>query len=145
MTTMYDVPNSKLIKLASEELKKIDTIKPTPWAKFVKTGGNREVQPEDTEWWYIRSASVLRKVHIKGPIGVNRLRKIYGGKKNRGLKPEAFRRGSGTILKNILKQLEGANLVKKTKGGRITTPKGISFLDNLAYKIKKETPELEKY
>jgi small subunit ribosomal protein S19e len=140
MTTIYDVPTSKLIKKVSEELKKMKAIDPPKWAMFVKTGGDREKQAEDEDWWYMRSASILRKIRVHGPIGISRLKKIYGGKKNRGHKPERLRKGSGAVIKNILQQLEEAGFVKKIKEGRAITPKGISFLDGVSYKIKQGSP-----
>ncbi len=101
--------------------------------------------PENKDWWYIRSAAILRKVHIKGPIGIQTLGKVYGGKKNRGVKPERKMRGSGAVIRKMLQQLEGAGLIKKTKNGRVTTPKGISVLDKTASRIKKDIPQLSKY
>ncbi len=145
MATLYDVPASKLIEELSKELKANEMIRPPKWSGFVKTGTDREKQPADKDWWYTRAASVLRKVHIQGPIGIPTLRRLYGGKGNIGTKPDAQRRGSGSVIKHVLVQLEKAGLVEKTKRGRITTPAGISLLDKTAAKIKKGIPELEKY
>ena len=62
----------------------------------------------------------------------------YGQKKNRGVKPEHFYKGSGKIVRVILQQLELEGLIKKVeKGihkGKIITPKGQSLLDQLAKK-----------
>lgn len=145
MTTVYDVPASELIVALKDELKKIDVIKPPEWAPFVKTGGNRERQPQDPDWWYTRAASLLRKVHINGPVGVPTLRRVYGGRKNRGVKPDAPARGSGSIIRNCLKQLESAGLVAKVSGGRTSSPQGVSLMDKAAHKIRMKHPELEKY
>lgn len=136
--TIYDVPAS-VVKDIAEELKKIEAVKPPEWSQFVKTGGDRERRPENADWWYVRSASVLRKIRLYGPIGIPTLRRKYGGKKNRGHNPEAMRRGSGTIIRNVIHQLEKAGLLKKTKEGRVATPKGIALLDKISHKIKGET------
>ena len=110
------------------------------WAKFSKTGTHKERPPMDPEWWYKRAAAILRTVYIKGPIGVSKLRIKYGGKKDRGHKPEEFRKGSGKIIRLILQQLEKEELIKfAEKGvhkGRVITAKGQSFLDKLI-KLKK--------
>ncbi|MEX2701661.1 MAG: 30S ribosomal protein S19e [Candidatus Baldrarchaeia archaeon] len=150
MATVYDVPADILIRRIAEELKKSDKIKPPEWAAYVKTGAHKENPPVDPDWWYIRCASILRKLYIHGPVGVSRLRTAYGGRKNRGVKPEHFRKGSGAIIRKILQQLEEAKLVEKAdKSGRRLTPLGRSFLDRLAYEVKlklqKEIPELKKY
>lgn len=145
MTVVYDVPASRLIKEVAKALRKVEAVKPPKWAPFVKTGTDREKAPEEKDWWYTRCASVLRKVHVYGPVGIMKLRRKYGGKANRGHNPEAKRGGSGAVIRIALQQLERAGLVKKTKEGRVTTPKGTSLLDDTAHEIKKEIPELRKY
>lgn len=144
MTTIYDVDAQELILKASEELKKVPEIKAPVWAPFVKTGMHKERAPVDKDWWYLRTASVLRTVYRLGPVGVSKLRTKYGGKKNRGVKKEHFFKGSGNILRKSLQQLEKAGFVKfEGKGmhkGRIITPKGKSFLDKIATTIQNKKP-----
>jgi small subunit ribosomal protein S19e len=142
MVTVYDVDLQELMKKAAEELKKVEAIKPLEWAKFVKTSAARERPPLDKDWWYIRAASVLRRIYIYGPLGVSKLRKKYGGMKNRGHKPERFYKGSGNIIRKVMQQLEKAELIKFVeKGvhkGRVITPKGKKFLDGIASKLVKK-------
>lgn len=134
MATIYDASQEKVIKNAAEALKTV--IKMPDWAKYVKTGAGRERPPEDKDWWYVRAAAVLRKVYLKGPIGVNKLSTAFGNKKNRGYKPEKFYKGSGKVLRVILQQLEEKGLIEKGERGvhkgRIITSKGKSFLDKSA-------------
>lgn len=151
MPTPYDVPPPMLIERLAHYLKNsTDTIKPPKWAPFVKTGSHVQRVPDNPEWWYIRCASLLRKVYVKGPIGLEHLRAEYGGRKDRGVRPEHARKSGGAILRNALKQLETSGLVKIYKGkGRFVTPKGRKLLDVLSTEIKrsleKEIPELKKY
>ena len=144
MPTMYDLDAQELIEKAAEELKKIPEIKPPAWAAFVKTGMHKERPPAKNDWWYLRTASILRSVYRLGPVGVSKLRTKYGGKKNRGVKKEHFYKGSGSILRKSLQQLEKAGFVKFTeKGvhkGRVITPKGKSFLDKLASQMLGQSP-----
>ncbi|MAG45331.1 MAG: 30S ribosomal protein S19e [Nanoarchaeota archaeon] len=148
MVTIYDVNPSELIKKTSDRLKEIDSIKAPEWAQFVKTGVSKERPPIEKDWWYTRAASVLRKVYVLGPVGVSKLRKKYGGKKNRGHKPERFYKGSGNILRKVLQQLEKAELIKQTERGvhkgRGITPKGKKFLDGIAKELFKKTPEVKE-
>lgn len=145
MTTVYDVPADLLINQVSKQLKEEKEIKPPEWADFVKTGVNKERRPENSDWWYVRCASILRRVYIDGPTGINSLRTSYGGKKDRGSSPEKFKKGSGSIIRVSLHQLEKAGLVEKVESGRIITAKGKSFLDKASNAVKKEVPELAQY
>ena len=141
MVSAFDVSPGKLIEKTASELKKIESIKPPAWSKFAKTGTHKERPPVDPEWWYVRSAAVLRKVYVHGPIGVSKLRTKYGGKKNRGFKPEAVFKGSGSIIRKIMQQLEKADLIRKidkgVRKGKVLTPKGKSFLDKVAKQVAK--------
>lgn len=138
MATMQDSKPSELVSHAAEELKNAKAVKMPEWAMVVKTGPAQEHAPAEKDWWYKRAASILRKVSLRGPIGVAKLRSFYGKKKNRGVKPEHFFKGSGKIVRVILQQLEAEGLVKKVeKGvhkGKIITPKGQSFLDKAVKK-----------
>jgi len=151
MPTPQDVPASLLIgKLAAYLKSNVDGVKPPEWAPFAKTGTHVQRAPDNPDWWYIRSASLLRKVYVKGPIGIEHLKSNYGGRKDRGFMPEHTRKGGGAIVRNALKQLENSGLVTTVKGrGRTVTPEGRKLLDLLSNEIKKEmekaNPELKKY
>ncbi|KXB06917.1 30S ribosomal protein S19 [candidate division MSBL1 archaeon SCGC-AAA382A20] len=137
--SIKDVHPQKLTKKLSEELKKWEEVNPPEWSQFAKTGPHKERPPDQTDWWFLRSASVLRHVYEKGPIGVSKLRSLYGGRTDRGSSPEKFRKGSGKIVREILQQLEKAELVKKIKRkGRKIAPQGMSLLDELAEKLESE-------
>ncbi len=136
-----DVDPDKFIELAKEELKKIKEITPLEWATFAKTGSHNKFSPHQEDWWYIRAASILRKIQLRQPLGVSRLRTYYGGKKERGHKPERFRKAGGSHIRKILQQLESAGLVttKKEgiKRGRLLTEKGQEFIRKVVSEAKK--------
>jgi small subunit ribosomal protein S19e len=140
MTTVYDVPADHIIRRTAEELKKRKEVTPPAWAAFAKTGVHKEMPPEDPDWWFIRAAAVLRRVYVDGPLGVERMRSFYGGNKNRGSRPNAFRKGSGSVLRKALQQLEAAGLIIHDKTGRRVSPAGMSFLDNLSQEVKTNPP-----
>jgi small subunit ribosomal protein S19e len=146
MTHILSVNPNELVNQAAGELKKQKLVQPTEWSQFVKTSRHNERMPDDPDWWYFRSAALLRSVAKLGPVGTQKLRTKYGGKKNRGHKPERFYKASGSVIRKILQQLETSELIKQTeKGvhkGRVLTPKGTSFLDKMAVQIaKKERKE----
>ncbi len=150
MTTIYDVPADKLIEITSVKLSAMEDLEAPDWSKFVKTGVHKEKAPTQENWWFIRMASILRRIYIKGPIGVSRLRGDYGGKKRRGAKRSKAAKGSGKIIRVCLQDLEKVGLIKNVEeDGRIISPKGQSFLDNNAHEVLKtlveSNPELGKY
>ncbi len=151
MVNALEVPADLLIKRVAQKLKEnYEDVKPPTWAYFVKTGPHKEKPPSDPDWWYVRAASILRKLYKSGePIGVGKFRTIYGGRQNRGVAPEHFRKAGGSIHRKILQQLEKAGLVRKTPKGRVLSPAGRSLLDKTAKEIMeelvKENPELQRY
>jgi small subunit ribosomal protein S19e len=151
LPTPYDVPPSILIERLAKHLKdNFDVIEPPKWAPYVKTGAHTSRAPQNPDWWYTRCASLLRKIYINGPIGVEHLRAEYGGRKDRGTRPEHTKKGSGAIIRKALQQLEKAGLVETIKGeGRVITSEGRRLLDSLSAEIKRElekiNPALSKY
>ncbi|MBN1785573.1 MAG: 30S ribosomal protein S19e [Candidatus Methanofastidiosa archaeon] len=149
MTTVYDVPANALIESIASELSENPSIEKPSWSIFVKTGVHNERPPEQENWWFVRASSLLRRIYVDGPVGVARLRTYYGGKKNRGHKPEKKYPGGGAVIRTILQQLESAGYVEKNPKGRVVTAKGRSFLDKISNEVKKkyeeEVPELKVY
>ncbi|NYT19089.1 MAG: 30S ribosomal protein S19e [Methanosarcinales archaeon] len=149
MTTAYDVPAANIIAKVAEKLKENDQINAPVWAAHVKTGVHKELPPIDNEWWYTRCAAIMRTIYMEGPIGVERLRSVYGGKKRRGANPSKKAKGSGSVAREAAQQLENAGFVRKLKSGRVIAPAGQSLLDNMAVEVKNELletiPELAKY
>ena len=141
MVSIKDIDTDKLIKEVAKALKTKEELTPPDWAQFAKTGVHKEKPPMEKDWWYTRAASVLRTIHLNAPVGVSKLRSKYGGKKNRGVKTEKFRKGSGSVIRKILQQLEKAELIKQKKTGvhkgRILTPQGESLLSKAAAKLAK--------
>ncbi|MEM0480692.1 MAG: 30S ribosomal protein S19e [Candidatus Aenigmatarchaeota archaeon] len=137
--SIFEVDPQKLIERLKEELKKFPEIKVPHWAKFAKNSAGNERPPEQKDFWYIRAASILRRLYIDGPIGVSRLRTYYGRRKRRGRRPSKTYKASGKIIRTILQQLEKVGLVQTVKGGRALTPKGRSLLDKLANELKKSS------
>jgi len=151
LPTPYDVPAQIFINKLAQYIKdNIDHVTPPSWAPYVKTGSYATRQPQNQGWWYTRCASLLRKTYMNAPIGVERLRAKYAGRKDRGVRPEHVRKGAGSNIRKLFQQLEEAGLVENVKGqGRVLTSEGRRLLDTMATEIKKELekkiPELAKY
>ena len=151
MTTPHDVPASKFIdRLAKYLRENVDEVQPLPWSTFAKTGTHVEKQPQNPNWWYTRTASILRKVYIHGPIGLEKLRADYGGRKGFTVKPNHASKAGGSNIRKTLQQLETAGLIQTTRPqGRRISPKGRKLLqevsDTVTKEIVKTIPELKKY
>lgn len=142
MDIVYSADSEEFIKRCSEELKKLDSVKAPEWALYVKTGAGNERPPNNPDWWYIRCASVLRKIYFYGPIGVSKLRRYYGNRKNRGNAPEKFYKSGGSHIRTMLQQLEKEGLIEQVKTGihkgRVISSNGQVFLRKISKEIEKE-------
>ena len=118
ITAVYTIPSQEYNKKLAEKLKEMPEFKMPEWAAFVKTSVSKLRPPENADWWYSRAASILRQIYIHGIVGVNRLRTKYGGRKNRGMKPEIFAKASGKAIRIILQSGEKAGFLEKVKEGR---------------------------
>jgi small subunit ribosomal protein S19e len=113
----------------------------------VKTATFKELAPYDPDWYYVRAgvgmwlilyfllmtiasfllvfnlrtwkpaASMARKIYLRGGIGVGAFRKIYGGRKSNGSRPSHFGKSSGSIARDVLKQLEKIDIIEKDPKG----------------------------
>jgi small subunit ribosomal protein S19e len=132
---IYEQDPKKVVENLAKDLKEI--IKQPDWTPYVKTGKHKQRPPSDKDWFFMRAASILRKVAVTGPVGVSKLRTKYGGRKNNGYKPEHFYKGSGNIIRKALQQLDKAGLTtsaeKGVHKGRVVTPKGMKLLAKAGY------------
>lgn len=150
MTHPTDVPPAQLLPRLANELHQQKMVQPPVWAAFVKTGVHTQRAPSNADWWYLRSASVLRKIYLHGTTGVSRLSADYGGKRDRGSAPYHARAGSRAVLREIVHQLEKAGLLQRHKNlGRRLSPNGLKLLDTVSRDVLKQLaetrPELQKY
>ncbi len=137
--SIYVTEPNKLIESVAEKLREFPEIQRPEGSEFWKTAFFKELAPIDHEnFWFIRCASILRKINKRGVLGVNRLRKEYGGKNRRGPGLNHSAKGSGKIIRVALQQLEKAKLVVKGKKGRKLTPEGVSFLERTAYQLTRK-------
>ena len=138
MNPVYELDSQEYNLKLAEALKKVPEFKEPEWVAFVKSSPAKERPIEDVDFWYKRSASILRQIYKKKIVGVNRLRTKYGSKKDRGFQPEKFIKAGGKIIRTILQQSDQAGfteLAKDVKGvrdkkpGRQLTQKGKEFME----------------
>ena len=145
MPTPLDVPSDVLIDRLSRFLKEnVGEVAPPTWALTAKTGSQRERPPANPDWWYVRCASLLRKLYIHGPVGIARLRVEYGGRLRRGTHIEHARASGGSAIREPLQQLQKAGFIAvEAKEGRKLTAEGISLLNRVASEILKDAKKAE--
>ena len=152
MTTVYDVPAEELIEALIDTLEAEDAVEAPEWIAFTKSGADRELPPEQDQFWTRRTASLLRKVAVDGPVGVGALQTEYGGSKQGSnryqVRPKHSAGGSGNVIRTALQQLEEAGYVETAEGeGRKVTPEGQALLDDVAEDVLDDLdePALERY
>ena len=137
---IYELDAHEYNKKLAEALKEIPEFKSPEWVKFVKSGPAKERPINEEDFWHKRAASILRQIYKNKIVGVNRLRTKYGSRKNRGFKPERFRRAGGKIIRTILQQADKAGFteiaqtikgIRGKKPGRTITEKGKHFLEGI--------------
>ena len=93
----------------------------------------RQMPPSDPDWYYVRAASIARKIYLNGGIGVGALAHWYGKAKSTGVKPQHHHSASRSIIRHILIQLEKIGVVETLeKGGRKMTKEGQKDLDTIS-------------
>ncbi|KAL0285486.1 UNVERIFIED_CONTAM: 40S ribosomal protein S19-3 [Sesamum calycinum] len=127
--TVKDVSPHEFVKAYAAHLKRSGKMELPEWTDIVKTGVLKELAPYDPDWYYIRAASMARKIYLRGGLGVGAFRRIYGGSKRNGSRPPHFLQ----CIAHILQQLQNMNIVEMdTTGGRKITSSGQRDLDQVA-------------
>tara|TARA_B100000614_G_scaffold26489_1_gene20594 strand:- start:6280 stop:6771 length:492 start_codon:yes stop_codon:yes gene_type:complete len=163
MTTVYDIPADIFNPALAAAMADQEAVSMPDWGQYVKTAVDRERPPTQTDWWYLRTAAILRKVARNGPVGVTHLAQAFGGKKDNGVMPNTPGVASRHIIRTALQQLEEAGLVEKVPtrevetdegkvqlyAGRRITPDGQKLVDNVAHSVRgvaeEQYPGLSKY
>lgn len=132
--TIFAKDPVSFIPALAAQLKGKEEFQIPEWALFSKTGMSRERPPADADFWYTRGASILRQLYIHGVVGVGKLRTRYGSRKDRGGRPDKFKKSGGKIIRVLLQQAEAAGLVEKVtklQHGRRLTAAGRDLLDSI--------------
>jgi len=135
--TVKDVPAKDFIRALAAHFKSSGKIELPPWASVVKTAKHKQLAPYDPDWYYVRAASIARKIYLRPGTGVGALRIVYGGRYRRGAVREHFSEAAGKIIRHILQALAQLDIVavQEDKKGRYITKSGQHELDTVAAQV----------
>ncbi|GMH59752.1 hypothetical protein TrLO_g6452 [Triparma laevis f. longispina] len=131
--TVRDIAPAEFIRAYAEHLKNSDKFELPNWADMVKTAVFKELAPYGDDWYYIRAASIARKIYLRPGTGVGALQKWYGGSYRRGTRTEHFRKANSGLIRSVLQGLEEMKVIEKAGAkGRKMTRVGQQDLDRIA-------------
>eukprot|EP00298_Acanthocystis_sp_HF-20_P001826 c12283_g1_i1.p1 GENE.c12283_g1_i1~~c12283_g1_i1.p1 ORF type:complete len:146 (-),score=40.27 c12283_g1_i1:129-566(-) len=130
--TLRDVSAEKFVAEYAAHLKKSGKVHLPAFHVYAKTGKFKDLAPTNPDWYFIRAASLARKVYLRQNTGVGAFRQVYGGSERRGVKPNRFCLASGGIIRHCLQDLERIGIVAKGTKGRVITKEGQRILDSIA-------------
>ncbi|GMH55438.1 hypothetical protein TrVE_jg10715 [Triparma verrucosa] len=131
--TVRDIAPAEFIRAYAEHLKNSDKFELPNWADMVKTAVFKELAPYGDDWYYIRAASIARKIYLRPGTGVGALQKWYGGSYRRGTRTEHFRKANSGLIRAVLQGLEEMKVIEKAGAkGRKMTRVGQQDLDRIA-------------
>ena len=91
----------------------------------------------DPDWYYVRAASLARKIYLRGGTGVGAFTKVYGGTSHNSVRTPHFHKGAKGVIRHVLLQLAELDIVAKRKDqkGRWITRNGQRELDTIAGQV----------
>merc|ERR1712159_500705 len=143
--TVKDVPADDFIKACADFLKRQPKFDVPKYHDIVKTATFKELAPYDEDWFYVRAASVARKVCLRKGTGVGALKKWYGGSSGShvGTRKAHFSKASGSIIRKAMHELEKLEMMEHLgDGGRVISSKGRAEMDRIAGNIQQNTNDL---
>eukprot|EP01091_Cochliopodium_minus_P011285 TRINITY_DN315_c0_g1_i1.p1 TRINITY_DN315_c0_g1~~TRINITY_DN315_c0_g1_i1.p1 ORF type:complete len:185 (-),score=41.05 TRINITY_DN315_c0_g1_i1:86-640(-) len=141
--TVNDINAATFIKYFSRYLRRTGKIELPKYVDTVKTGRFCYNGPANPDWYYVRAASIVRKVYLTPGVGVGALRHIYGALNRRSKGRKHHTPASGAIIRHVFHQLEKLQLIEKTpNGGRRVTKIGRRDLDRISAQIGKRIRQI---
>ena len=68
-TSVKDVDQHEIVQQIAVFLKKSGKIKLPEWIDVIKLGKAKELAPLNPDWFYIRTASIARRLYVRSPAG----------------------------------------------------------------------------
>ena len=134
-TKAYRVNPHVLVNAIKAELQNEDIVLPENH-DLVKTGSGRQYGPNTSDWFYALMASIVRQAMCKGKVSLKGLSYRYGIRKNRGVRPSKFTRGSQHIIQSAINNLIEIKWFDFNQQDKILTSKANEILNRILENIK---------
>lgn len=138
MEQVYRVKAAPLIEAIKETLKSNDAIVPPKDSDIIKTSNGKQQAPEDINWFYVRMASIVRYAMCKKRVSLKGLARKYSCRKNVGVRPSKYARGSEFVIESAIKQLINIGWFNFSNKSDILTPTAKEVLGEIMEKVGQE-------
>jgi len=141
--TVKDVPAQEFIFALAAFFKRSQKLELPAWHDIVKTGTFKELPPQSADWYYVRAASLARRVYLRGGLGMGALTRSYGGNDYKAKGKPHHVDGARGLNRYILQKLQELDLVstRPEKKGRWLTANGQKELDTIAAQVLASRPK----
>lgn len=138
MEQVHRVKHTDLLKAIEDNLKDNSSIELPKNHDIIKTGRGRQNSPTSPDWFYARMAAIVRVVLKNGRVNLKTCCSRFGNRKDRGVKPTAFARGSKYVNASALNQLQAIGWLEKEGDVSKLAEKGKEVLTQIFEKISAE-------
>lgn len=105
MEQAYRIKAAPLIEAIKETLKNNGNITLPKDSDLIKTSHGKQYTPEDSNWFYTRMAAIVRTAMCKGTVSLKSLERKYSCRKNAGVRPSRYAKGSNFVIESAIEQL----------------------------------------
>lgn len=105
MEGVYRTKALPLIEAIQETLKTKTEIELPKNCDLIKTSHGKQYSPESPFWFYTRMASIVRTAMCKGTVSLKGLSQKYSCRKNGGVRPSRYAKGSEFVNESAIEQL----------------------------------------
>lgn len=138
MEQVYRVKANALIEAIKDTLKnKTEIVQPKD-NDLIKTSHGKQFSPEDQYWFFTRMASIVRTAMCKGTVSLKGLERKYACRKNVGVKPSRYAKGSDFVIESAIEQLIKINWFDFSNKKDILTPLAKEVLGEIMEKVSNE-------
>lgn len=138
MESAYRVKATPLIEAIKETLKTNGDIKLPKDCDIIKTSHGKQHAPEDQFWFHTRMASIVRTAMCKGGVSLKGMQRKYSCRKNAGVRPTRYAKGSDFVNESAVEQLVKIGWFDFSNKKDVLTSKAKDVLGEIVEKVGQE-------